>query len=384
MFGCTTIGSQSLESTAMNQLLSTLIRNHFFVSSAIIKLMTEFILALIRVRDVNLTEIAMAICGSSDINSSYRKLQRFFAKAEICSECLAKFIVKLAGLEGKKWVLIMDRTNWKFGQIHINILTLSIECCGIGVPILWYMLDNKGGNSSGKQREDLITRFINIFGIKPIAYLLGDREFIGDEWLGFLADKGINFYIRIRSDVTINRAENELITANKLVKRLQVGEYIILPGQRHLGQNYKGPKVGIVACRNDQGDLVIIATNDNPERAMERYRKRWAIETLFGCLKTRGFNFENTHMVHLNRIEKLLALLAIAFTLCHIAGIWQNELKPIELKKHTRKAKSLFRYGMDYLRQILFLPQAFLTRFQQLTNHLITPSWYNLNQLILC
>ena len=40
---------------------------------------------------------------------------------------------------------------------------------------------------------------------------------------------------------------------------------------------------------------------------------RWQIETLFGCLKTRGFNFEDTHLTDPERLSKLLGLLALAF-----------------------------------------------------------------------
>lgn len=82
---------------------STIIGKHFLVSKATIKLMTEFVFALIKVRDVNLTGIALVICGDSQIESSYRKLQRFFANVEICYICLAKLIIKLAKLEGRKW-----------------------------------------------------------------------------------------------------------------------------------------------------------------------------------------------------------------------------------------------------------------------------------------
>lgn len=112
------------------------------MSSAIVKLVTEFVLALIHLRDVNLTGIALAICGESQVSSGYRRLQRFFVKADICSKCLGRLLVKLAGLEGRKWMLIMDRTNWKFGQKNINILVLSIERFGVAIPILWFMLDN--------------------------------------------------------------------------------------------------------------------------------------------------------------------------------------------------------------------------------------------------
>jgi hypothetical protein len=81
-------------------------------------------------------------------------------------------------------------------------------------------------------------------------------------------------------------------------------------------------------------------------------RIRLWIESLFACLKTRGFNFENTHLVHLDRISKLLGILAIAFTFAYTVGIWRHSIKPIKLKPHGRKAMSTFRYGLDYLRRI--------------------------------
>jgi hypothetical protein len=335
----------------MESLLSTLIGKHFSVSNAIIKLMTEFVLALIKTRNVNLTNIALAICSKCKAESQYRKLQRFFANIEICYANLAKLIIKLAKLENDKWVLAIDRTNWKFGKLDINILVLTIDCLGIGVPILWSMLDNNGGSSDTEERKELLNKFIKIFSTDSIESLLGDREFIGDKWLKFLDDKGIHFYIRIKSNLTIGRSEGELVTANRLVKNLRNGEFIVLKGLRYLGKNYLGPKVKIAALRNDKGELIILATNDNAEIAIKTYAKRWSIESLFGCLKTRGFNFENTHLVHLDRINKLLALLAITFTLCHVLGIWRNEIEPIKIKRHQRKAKSLFRHGLDFLQK---------------------------------
>lgn len=368
----------------MNLALSTIIGNHFLVSNATIKLMTEFILALIKVRDVNLTSIALVVCGQSEVGSGYRKLQRFFANVNICYICLAKLIIKLAKLENDKWGLVLDRTNWKFGKLNINILVLSINHMGYGIPILWSMLDNKGGGSNNLQRQELINRFIDIFGTECIDSLLGDREFIGDNWLKFLDDKGIYFYIRIKASLTIGRADDELVTANHLVKKLKNNESLVLKGERYLGKNYKGPKVKISARRNDKGELMIIATNDNATNAIQKYLERWSIENLFGCLKSKGFNFENTHMIDLDRIEKLLGLLAITFTFCHILGIWQNEVKPIKIKTHQRKAKSFFRYGLDYLRKLLLLPGLIDTKLQEIIDKFAAPRPCKLKWLILC
>jgi len=97
------------------------------------------------------------------------------------------------------------------------------------------------------------------------------------------------------------------------------------------------------------GELLIVATNELPNDAIKKYGLRWEIETLFGCLKGRGFNFEDTHVTDKNRIKKIFVLLAIAFCWAHKTGEWQHEITPIKIKKHGRSAISLFRYGLDYI-----------------------------------
>ena len=90
---------------------------------------------------------------------------------------------------------------------------------------------------------------------------------------------------------------------------------------------------------------------DNP---ISLYGKRWQIQTLFGCLKSKGFRFEDTHIIRLERIERLIALLAVAFCIAHKVGEWRHEEKAIVIKKHCRLAQSYFRYGLDFLRDALF------------------------------
>jgi hypothetical protein len=97
------------------------------------------------------------------------------------------------------------------------------------------------------------------------------------------------------------------------------------------------------------GELLIVVTNEAPGDAIKIYGLRWEIETLFSCLKSRGFYFEDTHVIDHERIKKLFALLAIAFCWAHKTGEWRHEFRPIKIKKHGRPAISLFRYGLDYI-----------------------------------
>ena len=89
--------------------------------------------------------------------------------------------------------------------------------------------------------------------------------------------------------------------------------------------------------------------------SIEHYARRWQIETLFSCLKSRGFNFEDTHVTDRRRIKCLLVVAVIAFCWAHRVGEWQHEqVKAINVKKHQRLAKSIFRAGLDIISDALF------------------------------
>jgi hypothetical protein len=96
----------------------------------------------------------------------------------------------------RKLILCIDRTNWKFGEVDINFLTLTVAYKGVGIPILWEMLD-KRGNSKQKERIDLLTKFVEIFGVNRIKCIIGDREFIGDKWYAFLLENHIHFNLSL-------------------------------------------------------------------------------------------------------------------------------------------------------------------------------------------
>ena len=90
-----------------------------------------------------------------------------------------------------------------------------------------------------------------------------------------------------------------------------------------------------------------------PSIRMKGYAQRWGIETLFGMFKTRGFCLESTHVVCGERLSKLLALMSLALCWAIKVGEWRQEHYPLKVKKHGRLARSLFRYGLDFLRSIV-------------------------------
>lgn len=306
-----------------------------------------FIVALIKVRSVNLTEIAVAMPGRAKTDSKYKRLQRFFAGFDFSTDDITILIVRLLSISDKKRDLSTDRTNWKSGKKNINPLVLGIVHLGTAFPIIRTTL-SKRGNSNMDERVELTERFIKIFGIEKTGCLFGDREFIGGDRFSFLLKNGIHFIMRIKDNFKVADAKGIPVSAETLFRDLKPGKYKISDGLRIVD----GQPVYVVGMLLPSGEYLILATGKEPEKAIEEYRKRWGTETLFQCLKGRGFNFEDTHMTFPERIDKLIGLLAVAFTRCHVTGERSASQQPVIIKKHGRKTVSLFRLGLDHLGRI--------------------------------
>ncbi len=74
-----------------------------------------------------------------------------------------------------------------------------------------------------------------------------------------------------------------------------------------------GEAVWLMGMRTTEGEYMIVASSAESEEILQDYAVRWKIETLFGSLKTRGCCLEQTHLTHHERLEKLLALVTLAF-----------------------------------------------------------------------
>ena len=165
------------------------------------------------------------------------------------------------------------------------------------------------------ERKDIMEHFIRLFGHDCIDSLVADREFIGKEWIGWLNDNRIRYYIRIRLDFwVVKPSTGERIRTRWLFNSLKVGQekfyyklflhkgqYVYLAGSRI--KNSEGiPELQILICFN------------RPENGVAIYKKRWEIETAFRAMKSSGFNIEDTHLRDRGRIARLFAMVCMALS----------------------------------------------------------------------
>lgn len=328
--------------------LSSILNEKLGVHKNNCETLIDFTLALNKSRTVNLSQMCnySSKVGNIESSSIYKNYQRLVHNSKISKDDLAKSILQLLDLGHCKLTLALDRTNWKYGKKDINLLVLSVCVLGCSLPLYWLELDSRG-NSNTEERIALLEQFIAQFGSARIDYLVADREFIGNNWFKYLADNGISFIVRIKSNMLLEHNGIE-VSAGTLFKQVTQGGMIThqvkIEGKLLLAQ----------ATRSTENELVIVVYNklDEPN-LLVIYAKRWRIKCLFGNLKSKGFNFEDTHFTAKDRISNLTKLIVLAFTICYLLGLIRASKWPIVVKNHGYKQNSFFRYGYDLLIQTL-------------------------------
>ena len=306
-----------------------------------------FVIAVIKVGLGGLFQIATAFERNVKGSSSLRRIERFLNKYPLDFQIITRLIIELKEIQ--KWkniVLCLDRTNWKVGKEHINILLLSVAYEGVAIPLCWSVV-SKGGNSSTQERIDLLERFFNQFPCLSIQAIVADREFIGYKWFSYLKEKDFHFVMRLRSNFKAER-KGKTKTVKEWCRGLKVSETYQLDGTFIVN----GVEVYLSVSKTEKG-YVYLASPVFVEDIFQIYKQRWEIETLFKALKTQGFNLENTKIASPSKIAKLLALCAIAFVWCYKIGEWKSQKVKIRVCSNGHQEYSFFRYGLIHIKELV-------------------------------
>ena len=339
----------------LTKALSTSLKDHIPLWRTRRETLVWLVTLIIQIGTVNLWRLAGHVDTKAQTLSVHRRLERFFQHIRLDGMIVAQLIVHIMGLSGKPWHLALDRTNWKFGRCHINILMLGIIHGKVCIPLFWVLLD-KAGNSKAQERIDLMAELKKVFPEQPIASLSGDREFIGETWLNSLHEQGVPFVIRLKQNMLIWQKGYAPVKLSIHAKYLKKGQVHRLKGLWFLGRDEERETtpLRVSMIRLKTGEMLIVASNlIKNNKMLPLYRKRWGIETLFSCLKKRGLGLEDTHMINPDKLATLMAVLAIAFCLAYKTGLWAARLKPLRHKAHGRLQRSTFALGLNAFRKMM-------------------------------
>lgn len=310
-----------------------------------LKCLTLLITSVLRHRTVNLVLLATENLTGATNESCYRRFQRFFLKCALCCTSIGSFVLTKVPRPCDGWVLSMDRTNWKFGKRHINILTIGIVVNKVAIPIAWKVLpqSTKRGNSNTKHRINLFKKVLKMMRAEDIKVLSMDREFCGKEWMKWLDDKGVAFLTRIKSNVHVGGKLARKYRSTRKGKKAATRQSVL-----NMELFFACKTITTKGRRDDK--LYLVSNRFYGTEALDLYKLRWGIEQLFSHLKKRGFNLEDTHMTEAPKLEKLFALVTLAFLFSYA---WGCHLRTTRKTTKAMARKSLFRQGLENILRLL-------------------------------
>lgn len=342
---------------------------------------------IFKAKSVNLNEVKLVLPEildnrTTDIESHYRRLTRFFnlpneEKEELSKSLLCVSLVLLGKSKKNlnKSYLTLDGTKWEFNDTYIHLLTLCIVVNGVSIPIWWEDLSKKG-HSSQEERLIFFKKALSHYNLRGKC-LLADREYIGRDWFDFLRNHGIEFVIRLKKG--IYKTEIDIWTARTTNK--ETAQHLRYSGLEHRAKSPKYHRKGVakeflinnnkylfVVVRNHNwkvGDspneelLYLITTLNKRTKVIKAYSLRWSIECCFKCLKSKGFDLESVNIKGEKKIFLMVALVSFLYTLCVIQGLRIGRIfKKSDIKRFAdgsvSLAKSYFKRGKEELRKLLF------------------------------
>ena len=201
------------------------------------------------------------------------------------------------------------------------------------------------GASDTAERKGLLARFVVRFGKERARFLTADREFIGFDWIAWLQREQIPFRIRIKAGEYLLHPDGQEQKARDWFARRACrckpqrmdlwGLSVFVGGKRLHDKEY------LIVISNEAGDL------------LADYRVRWKIETLFQALKGRGFDLESCRLSQERRLSGWFGFLSLGLCWCLKVGRYLDEVVPLPVKKHGRRAVSVFQRGLNELRSLL-------------------------------
>jgi hypothetical protein len=301
-----------------------------------------FMIGAIKAKSVHLSQIANRMNKQVEPESNLRRLHRLLEEVSIEPRNILDFVRNQALEQNSKLKLSLDRSEWSSNGQKINLLTLAVAYKTIALPLLVEDLD-KAGCSNGKERLAILEQLLAFVVPEEIEVLCADREFASVAFLTALHERHIHFALRLTS--------NTLITINHVTKAARECFSSKKVRSFHNVQVY-GVNVNVAGYRLKNGDFLIIITNLDPEQALQLYKERWRIESLFGVLKSRGFQLELSRLTSPDKLANLVIFLGLAILWALRIGEWVTATHPTRIMPNGFPILSLFRRGLDALRAL--------------------------------
>jgi hypothetical protein len=241
--------------------------------------------------------------------------------------------------------LVLDGTVAGRGCV---VLMASVLYHGRAIPLLWTVVKGKKGHLPEAIHCALIGRLQEVIPAHASVVLLGDGEFDGIELQTSIRAARWEYVCRTASNITIYAYERCFAVGDLPLAR---GQSVAITDVEMTLARYGPVQVIGIWDADQDAPLYLITCLADADSAVEQYRLRFRIESMFANHKSRGFHIHKSHLANPARLARLLIATSLAYLWVHaIAAVAQAQDWLAQFHRTDRCDLSLFQIGIRALR----------------------------------
>lgn len=302
-----------------------------------------FTLGVLTAGNCRLANVARTLSPIGALDSQYRRLQRFLANPRLDRAALqtawAAWVLQQFGSSQSR--LLVDETKL---STHLSIMVMGLWVDGGCIPLAWRCYHAKDYPKEGQVK--LICGLMEtVLGAAPHRSfeVLADRGIgTSPELIKALHSLKVRVLFRVQGTVMFRDAHGCQIALKAMVKEGEhwagVGEvfkkcgWLKIYAQVLWGQGYRDP-------------WCLVSTA--PVAAAD-YGQRFQHECSFRDLKSDGFEWNTSHIWMPEHAERLILILALAYTLVLLLG-----MQVVRPQRGRTTRYSLFRFGLEQIQALV-------------------------------
>jgi DDE family transposase len=297
--------------------------------------------------------VAEALLAESDAKASSieRRLERFLSNDRIKTEETWNDLLEevMPFFRRKPIRLVIDLTPY---EEHAQVIYIGLLQQSRVLPLVWKVMP---GQTKWAQRlwdcvEELFKRLAPHIG-KSDCTIIGESAFGCFPMVSLCQKYGWHYLFRICADHTCEHWSAQ----GRLLPTCPVADVVDRHGKRFYGHvrfwQEEQIETHLSACWA-QGEEALLIISDLPacRKRLAEYRLRWRVESTFQELKSRGWDWEDSHVHRLDRVDRmLLVLFLLVWWLAHLAASCLHHGKRDRYDRHDRREKGILRMGRLYL-----------------------------------
>ena len=321
------------------------------------KALSLFVIGAIRAESIVLAKVAEALLEEIDAKTSSieRRLERFLSNKRIeTEEVWEPFLQTVLPFFQKKSVqLVIDLTPY---EEHAQVVCLGILHHSRVLPIAWKVMPGQTKWDEGlwSSIEGLFKR-LQPYLEKTDCAVIGDSAFGCFPMVQLCQKYGFHYLFRICGNHTCERWTAQ----GRLLPTCRVSELVREPGKKFYGhiRLWQDDQIetNLSGYWEEGEEKALLVISDRPagRKRITEYKNRWKVESTFEDMKSRGWDWEESHVRALDRVDRmLLVLFFMLWWLFHLGASCIHNGCRDRYDRHDRRDKNIFRIGRLYLLDI--------------------------------